>query len=374
MPSADGQGTLFLTRYNSSGTPVWTRQFGSADGALDFSFDFSLDGQSVFVTGRYLSPVQLGYKDMFVTKINAGTGVVEAEIVPELIGPQFGANITPVEGDYVYVSSIFKDPDDQVQEDQDPTLEKRRKTDLSLVGRVSYGPGSNKEPWGGLSFLQDPVKPAGEGSLYSAGWVIGDFFNDPNAEDKGRDVWLSSIDNNLNVEWVEQWSSAGRETEWAWDNATHAAIRRVYVVGHTFGDMDGPGSQKGEGDGFISCIDPSRPDGERVLWTRHLGTSRAEEIRRIRILGDRIFVSGHTWGAFSGFSNAGETDIFVAELGLDGSLINIAQFGTDRDERANIAVDGNRVAVAGFTEGSFAGSSAGFLDGYVFWLSLGLNP
>lgn len=92
-------------------------------------------------------------------------------------------------------------------------------------------------------------------------------------------MWLVAFDQNLNELWHEGWSSDQRD--WAWDLDVDKN-GYVYVVGLTFGNMAGAISNKGQADGFISKIDPTKADGKRVVWTRQLGTSSSDELRKIQ--------------------------------------------------------------------------------------------
>ncbi|MEM8947525.1 MAG: hypothetical protein AAGD11_20295 [Planctomycetota bacterium] len=368
---AQGSGALFAAKYRPDGSRVWLRQFGSDEGTLDLALDADVDGEGLYLTGRYLGEGPIGQKDEFITKIDTQTGQVAAEALWGGPGTQFGGGLTLDNSEFVYTTGIGRDIGDPNQTgDQDPFIEKRRRDDLSLVWRRTYGPGTNKEPWGQVAFSPTPNGAPGEGSLYSSGWVIGDFDAEQQEPGSSRDVWLSAFDDDGNLEWVEQWGSSDGDTEWAWSTVVDDD-GYIYVGGHTYGDMDGVGSQLGDGDGFISKIDPNAPEGERVLWTRHVGTDQGDDVRRLVVHDGILYMAGYTWGEFEGFENAGLTDIYAATMTLDGVLLNVVQLGTERDERAFLDVGPGGVFLGGFTEGSLTSSSGGFSDAYL--LSLGLD-
>ncbi|MEM9354239.1 MAG: hypothetical protein AAGA92_14625 [Planctomycetota bacterium] len=368
---ARGAGALFAAKYRPDGSRVWLRQFGSEAGTLDLALDADVDGEGLYLTGRYLGEGPIGQKDEFITKIDTESGQIAAEALWGGPGTQFGGGLTLDNSEYVYTVGIGRDINDPNQTgDQDPFVEKRRRDDLSLVWRRTYGAGTNKEPWGQVAFSPNAGGVPGEGSIYSSGWVIGDFEAEQQEPGSSRDVWLSSFDQDGNLQWVEQWGSSDGDTEWAWSTVVDQD-GYVYVGGHTYGDMGGDGSQLGDGDGFVTKIDPDAPDGERVVWTRHVGTDGGDDVRRLVVHDGLLYLSGYTWGSFEGFENAGLTDVYAATMTLDGILTNVVQLGTERDERAFLDVGADGVFLGGFTEGSLTSANGGFSDAYL--LSLGLD-
>ena len=377
LDGASGEGTLFAAKYQADGELLWLTQFGSEAGTLDAAVDSAVGDGGYYVTGRYLGEGVIGQKDAFVTKLDLETGAVVEEALWGGPGTQFAGGIALDAAGSVYTTGIGRDIDSAIQSDQDPFVEKRGIDDLALEFRLTYGGdpvtgGSNKEPWGQPVFVQDPDGAAGEGVLYSSGWVIGDFDSplDETGGDLGRDVWLSAVDSDGNLLWVEQWGSSSLDTEWAWSTAADDD-GFIYVAGHTYGDMGGEGSYLGGGDGFLSKIDPNAADGERVLWTVHVGTDETDEVRDLEIVGDQIYLSGHTWGSIDGVTeNAGLTDAFVVRMSLDGEILASAQYGTEGQERAFLAVGEETLYLAGFTEGSLTSPLGGFVDAY----TLALDP
>lgn len=369
-PEVEGEGRLFAVAHDAAGTRLWSTRFGSSENPdTDLAWTMARDGEALYVAGRSMSELAGGLKDAFVFKIDALSGQVLAHETWGGLGVQFAGAIALDDAEHVYVSGIGRDPNDPTQTDQDPYLEKRRRSDLALVERVFFGPGTNKEPWGGLAFHADGTGP-GRGTIFSAGWTE-ENFGGPGFT--GGDAWLVAFDDELELLWVEQWGSEDLQREWPWDLAVDEA-GFVYVVGLTYGSMDGPGSQRGEGDGFVSKFDPGAPNGDRLLWTRHIGTSSADEPRRLCVVGDRIYVAGHTYGSFLSSPNAGLSDVWVAELDLDGQLLNVNQWGSEGDDRAFLAATPSTLLVGGVTSAALTGPPQGFLDGYFLRLDHALAP
>ncbi len=94
-------------------------------------------------------------------------------------------------------------------------------------------------------------------------------------------------------------------------------------------------------------------------WTRQFGTG-LRETGGIVLNSPFVWMSGTTTGAFSGFDNAGGTDIVIRKYDLDGNELYTTQFGTDEDDQilamAHTA-DASSLFVVGDTMGAFAGES-----------------
>jgi len=64
-----------------------------------------------------------------------------------------------------------------------------------------------------------------------------------------------------------------------------------------------------------------------------------------------VYVTGHTFGALTGQTHAGDIDIFVRKYDLDGNVVWTDQFGTGGlDEGSGITVNASGVYVTGRSE------------------------
>jgi hypothetical protein len=376
--SSTGSGQMFVAKYSASGARLWMTQFGSADGRGDLAWDLAVDGSSVYVAARYISPESdaNSFKDAAYYKLSANSGAIEKLETWADIQVQYAGTVALDNSEFVYFGGIgFDRAQANPDNSQDPYIEKRNRSDLSLVKRKLYGgdtnnvPGAgnaaNKEPWGGLKFVPKAGGAPGQGTIYASGWTMQSY--EGTAAQGGGDAWVVAFDQDLNILWFEGWGSNQRD--WPWDLDTDAN-GFLYVTGLTLGGMSG--ASNGQADGFVTKLDPSKPLGQRVVWTRQIGTNRSDELRKIKVVGNAIYVSGHTYGSLPNFANAGESDLWVAKLDLNGNILKQYQVGTAQDDRAMLTADTNGVYVGGYTFGSLVKTTFGYIDAFVMKLGIDL--
>jgi len=106
--------------------------------------------------------------------------------------------------------------------------------------------------------------------------------------------------------------------------------------------------------------------GGDVIWTRQFGTPAVDAGLGLAVAGNRVYVAGFTEGALSQDS-AGSYDAFVRAYDAAGVEIATVQFGSaEIDEAVAAASDGNAVVIAGFTRGTLPGQTKIGLDD-AFW-------
>ena len=136
----------------------------------------------------------------------------------------------------------------------------------------------------------------------------------------------------------------------------------IYVTGITFGTFSGQ-TNAGDFDAFVRKYDS---DGN-AIWTRQFGTTSYDNALGIATDAGGIYIVGGTGGDFPGYTNAGHTDAFVRKYDANGNEAWTRQLGTSSHEYAySIFGDATGVYVAGGTEGTFPGqTNAGSSDVFV---------
>jgi len=174
----------------------------------------------------------------------------------------------------------------------------------------------------------------------------------------GQDVFVRAYDSAGKHRWTRQFGT--NFTDEGLGVATNAS--GVYVVGYTGGALPGQ-ARRGELDVFVRKYDHSG----KHQWTRQFGTSESELGWGVAVDASGVYVTGHTLGAFPGWTNRGDTDVFVRKYDHSGKHQWTRQFGTDgRDMGKGVAVDASGLYVVGYTGGALPGQAhRGELDVFV---------
>lgn len=103
----------------------------------------------------------------------------------------------------------------------------------------------------------------------------------------------------------------------------------------------------------VGFVEKRSSDGA-LLWRRIFDTAGIDLIETVALdpLRNGIVVAGRTSGAFAGFTNAGQMDLFVATLDMQGNVTSLGQFGDDRPQHpigVTVLPDGD-VIVAGYDD------------------------
>jgi hypothetical protein len=174
------------------------------------------------------------------------------------------------------------------------------------------------------------------------------------------DAWVRRTDARGAAVWTAQFGTP------AFDNVedVDATSSGVYVLGATRGALGGPSA--GGTDAYLAKFDR---DGKR-LWTTQFGVRQDDWGISVVEGKAGIYVYGQTFGAFPGYRNRGDGDLFIALFDLRGSLRWIRQFGSRGHEEpwAMEAAHGG-VYVDGYTYGRLGGAKIGSWDAYVAFLS-----
>ena len=196
------------------------------------------------------------------------------------------------------------------------------------------------------------LAPDGAGGVMVAGSTWGSL-GGPNAGD--YDAYLARYDIAGNRLWIRQFGTSRSDgaSALAPDGAGGAMI-----AGRTVGSLGG--TSAGGSDIFLARYDSA---GNR-LWIRQFGTS--DWVEALALASDDsggVTVAGWTSGSLGG-PTAGGRDALLARYDGAGNQLWIRQFGTSENEKADaLAPDGAGGAiVAGFTDGSLGGPSAGLSD------------
>lgn len=369
-----GSYDVTLSKYDSNGSQIWTKQFGSSK--YDIAVATATDKLgNVYVAGGTQDNLggqrQSAEQDAWLAKFDPNGN--------QLWIRQFGdlgsaltstTNISVDNSNNIYISGLRITPDRRPQafqgiDAQGDFLVAKYDTDgnrqwFTTVGTPLAYPAIWDESYG-VTFSKDT-----SGSVYTTGWTFGGLGQD-NANLGTYDTWISKLDNGGQLSWIRQFGSTLNDFGWNVDTDSKG---NVYSYGWTQGNL--AGNLSGFTNVFLSKYDPNG----NQQWIRQFGASGGDTSAFLGGLkidsNDNIFVTGYTNGSFGG-SNAGSYDAFVARYDTNGNQVWVKQFGSpELDFPTNIAINttSGNLYVTGLTEGSLGAINNGAVDDWVSKLDL----
>lgn len=197
---------------------------------------------------------------------------------------------------------------------------------------------------------------AAGGGVYVAGTTSGAFAGQSAAGND--DAFIARFSGSGTPVWTKQFGTNANDSVFG----LVAVGGAVYLAGETEGAFSGSTSQ-GDSDSFVARFNTS---GGQV-WTTQFGNSALDQPGDIAIVGNAVYVAGITNGSFPLFTLQGSFDAYVARLSTAGSVVWLSQFGTSSSDAArSIAATTAGVYAVGETFGAFTGySNQGQQDGFL---------
>ncbi len=343
-----GSYDSFLTKFDSTGSELWTQQIGTS--GADNSNSVAVDGSgNVYISGStngVLGDSSAGDWDAFLTKFDSSGS--------HLWSQQIGSSSTDVSysvavdgSGNAYISGYTED----------------------VLGSSSAGSydaflskfnSSGNELWTkqiGSSRVDKSFSVAvdGSGNAYISGHTYGDLAG---ANEGNEDAFLSKFDSSGNELWSQQFGTSDHDTGFS---VAVDASGNAFVSGNTWGDLGG--TNAGKNDAFLVKFDSL---GE-LLWSQQIGTSERDFSYSVAVDGSgNAYITGQTSGDLGGI-NAGRNDPFVAKFDGLGNLLWSQQVGSAGDEWCySIAVDAaGNAFISGVTTGDLSGTNAGGSDAFL---------
>ena len=215
--------------------------------------------------------------------------------------------------------------------------------------------------FGTASLDQGNGVSAGHSGVYVTGYTYGVFSGQTNAGN--LDVFVRKYDVSGNEVWTRQFGSPAHD----YNFGVFANRSGVYLAGYTAGALSGQ-TNAGNYDAYVRKYNS---DGNEV-WTRQFGTANADYGVGVSVDSSKVYVMGHTAGAFPGQTNAGNYDVFVRGYNAGGNEIWTRQFGSPTyDWGFGISADSSKLYAMGYTFGALPGqTSAGSSDAFVVKFNL----
>jgi hypothetical protein len=359
-----GNRDVWFAKYDGTGNEIWRKQFGST--SFDFAFAIAVDQKG----------------DIYLT------GVTEGDLFNAKSGDVSDAWLAKFDSDGNAIwQKQFGNDDDSFY------LHNSYAIDVDASGNVSLSGTSVKattegaalpttnDAWvarfdtnGNQQWFQQFGTPNDlvafeesyaltldkEGNAFTAGFTTGAIGSTP--YNGLYDAWLAKNDKNGNQLWAKNIGTT--DFDWAWGVDTDSEDN-VYVTGWTLGNLGG--TNAGSYDAWLAKYDN---DGNQE-WVHQFGTSGDDEAFGIKVDSyDNVYVIGYTDGAFTGKTNAGDYDAWVAKFDNLGNQQWVQQFGTAGTDHAyDITGIDSSVYITGLTDGSLGTANQGSFDAWVVKLN-----
>ncbi len=339
-----GSADIFLTKYDTAGTRIWTKQLGTSGSDQGWGVATDPSG-NIYVTGCTFGDLDgnanQGSGDIFLIKYDTnGTRIWTRQ--PGTTVDDAGLGVATDHSGNIYVTGYtFGNLDDNINQGwYDIFLIKYDTSGAKLWAR-QFGTNNIDE---GLGLATDPA-----GDIYVTGYTNGALNGDTNQG--STDIFLTKYNAAGTRIWTKQLGTSGSDQ--GWGVATDSS-GDIYVTGYTFGDLD-HNTNQGSGDTFLTKYDTN---GTKV-WTRQLGTSVDDA--GLGVATDQsgnIYVTGMTLGNLDSNINQGRYDIFSTMYDANGIKLWTRQLGTSvDDEGLGVATDAaGSVYVTGWTNGNLDGN------------------
>ena len=356
--TSQGNADAFIRKYDTEGTEVWTRQFGTSenDYALGARVDLTPRVNIVGLTlGAFPGNMQQGGEDAFLHRYDL-EGQMPSTSQFGSPDDDFAAAIDvdrssdPVTRGSFYVAGLLG----AFNSDQD--------ADVFAETYYSFGfPQSRRRLTRPCPDRANALSVDASGNLYLAG----EFGCQQPPTGAGEyNAFVQKLTSGGSQLWLREFGTGDQGN--ARDEATSIALDAsgaVYVVGYVGGALPGQTSQ-GDADAFIRKYDSQGTE----LWTRQFGTAGEDKALAVAVDAGDIFVAGYVTGGLPGHSGLGEADGFVRGYDSEGNLLTTLQFGTsDEDHCTSLTIDSaGDLFITGHTLGTFPEQvSSGTYDAFV---------
>jgi alpha-tubulin suppressor-like RCC1 family protein len=342
-----GTYDLFVTKYDTSGNKVRTKQLGAA-GANTTATGIAVDSNSnVYIAGYTLGGLDgnglQGYVDLFITKYDQSGNKIYTK---QLGGP---ARSTIANG-------VAVDPSGNVYAAGNVSgWQTTGSTDLFVAELDASENWVRTRQLGAANAFTEArgVAVDKSGNVYVAGPTGGGL--DGNILMGTYDVFITKYDPSGNKMYTKQLGVSGKGTY-----ANGIAVDKsgsMYVAGSTNGGLDG-NMLTGTTDVFVTKYDPS---GNKIYTKQHGVSGKDTYASDVAVdPSGNVYVAGYTYGGLDGNILTGTYDLFLTRYDPSGNKMYTKQLGVSgKGTYANgVAVDkSGNMYVAGSTNGGLDGNS-----------------
>ena len=306
-----GSNDGFITKYTSTGTLAWVKQFGTA--ADDTSFGISVDsnGNSYIVGktyGAFAGNVTQGAYDAYIAKYDtSGTQSWIKQFGTNQDDETIGVTIDSNDNIYVLGSTVGAFAGNTNASGYDVLVSKYNSSGTQAWVKQLGSSGNNYANINGIS-------TDSTGNVFITGFTDGTFSG--NTSLGSYDGFVAKYSTTGTLAWVRQFGTTSEDYSAA---SKTDSVGNTYVTGWTGGQFTG-NTALGGYDGFLAKYNTS---GTR-LWVKQFGTNSNDYANGLSIdnLGN-IYISGWTEGSFPTYTNQGGTDSYIALFDTNGNQLSI---------------------------------------------------
>lgn len=325
-----GSDDLFLARYSKSGTRKWVVQFGS-DGveytsrtvAMASNGDIVVAGT---VVGNFTGYTLAGSSDVFVARFNRNGRQLWLKQFGSA-GQDLAGSVAVAPSGDIYLSATTEAAFPNGSAPPTSTL---GGTDAVLVkldrrGTIKW---SRAVGTSGLD-MGLAVAVSKRNEVYVAG-VVAELVEPGGYWGLDDDAFIAQFDRNGNMKWIRQSGATGGDGFYA--VATNAR-GDVYAAGTTEalsgGTVPGYKTLQGPRDGIVVKFDRLGT----LQWANQHGTGGSDGDWSIAVAKNgQVYVGGYTDNAWTGYTNRGGLDAYVAHITPAGDVVTARQLGTPGDD------------------------------------------
>ncbi len=315
----NGYSDFFLSKYNDSGTRLWTKQFGTSQGDIGRSITID-NNDNIYIMGSTGGDLDgntnNGGNNIFLTKFNSDGSKIWTRQYGGDGGYNIGESVTTDSNGNIYITGVTDgdlDGNTNINNGYWDIFLTKYSSDGIRIWTKQYG-----SIYGDAAYS---VTSDGSDNIYITGYTTHAF--DGNTNSGGNDIFLTKFTSDGTRHWTKQYGSVNNDHGWS---VTTDSSGNIYITGRTYGPLDG-NTYSGGMDIFLTKYSSA---GSK-LWTRQYGSRYDDWARSVTTdsIGN-IYITGHTLGDLDGNIGSPGRELFLTKYSSDGTRHWTDQYGNNK--------------------------------------------
>ncbi len=346
-----GYYDIFLTKFNSNGTKLWTKEYGSRNHDKGNSVTTDSSG-NIYITGFTEHVIDgntnSGGSDIFLTKFSSNGRKIWTKQYGSSSSDYGNSVITDSDGNIYITGTTYGDLDGNTNSGSTDIFLTKFSSDGTKLWTKQYG--SSSSDYG------NSVTTDSSGNIYITGETFGDL--DGNTNSGGGDIFLTKFSSYGWKFWTKQYGSSSSDYG---NSVTTDRSGNIYITGTTYGDLDG-NTNRGFTDFFLTKFSS---DGTK-LWTKQYGSGSSDYGNSVTTDSyGNIYITGTFFSRSEQNAAEDSYNIFLFKFSSDGTRLWSKLYGTNSpDIGSSITIDSiGNIYITGETFGDLDGNSnSGYYD------------